>query len=241
MKAAKVEYVGKDLEAMDFAVNYHLWILQLLKPFLGKHLVEVGAGTGSFSELLLETNPETLFLVEPSEMFTQLEKKVENITSKTEIHCHQNIFANVAETIKNKQEPDTIIYINVLEHIENDFEELKVVNETLSENGRVCIFVPAQAFLYSEFDKYIGHFRRYSKKRLEEKCVESGFKILYSRNFDLAGVIPWLIKYRILKSKNMEGEAVKIYDKYIVPITKRFETLIPPPIGKNLILVAEKI
>jgi phospholipid N-methyltransferase len=85
MSKEKVEYVGKDLEAMDFAVNYHRWILALMKPFLGMHLVEVGAGTGAFSELLLETSPETLSLVEPSAMFETLQTNLAKHDSAAKI------------------------------------------------------------------------------------------------------------------------------------------------------------
>ncbi len=92
----KVEYIGKDLEAMNFAVNYHRWILALMKPFLGKHLVEVGAGTGAFSELLLETKPATLSLVEPSAMFETLKANLAKNDSTTEIRAFPNIFAEVA-------------------------------------------------------------------------------------------------------------------------------------------------
>lgn len=241
MKKSKVEYVGKDLEAMDFAVNYHRWILDLLKPFLGKHLVEVGAGTGSFSELLLETNPETLALIEPSEMFAVLKEnqKIKNPT--TEIIFFQNIFTDIAEKMKAIQQPDTIIYINVLEHIEDDLLELETVRQTLTQKGRVCIFVPALPALYSEFDKNIGHFRRYRKNDLLKKCEKTGFKIVLSRNFDFLGILPWLIKYRLLKSTKMESGAVKLYDDVAVPVIRRLERFLPPPTGKNLLIVAEKI
>ncbi len=237
----KIEYVGKDLEAMDFAVNYHRWILELIKPFLGSHLVEVGAGTGSFSELLLETKPETLTLVEPSEMFEILVERdfIKNGFS-TKIETYRNIFANVADDIKIGQTPDSIIYINVLEHIEDDFTELQRVFETLSKNGRVIIFVPALPFLYSEFDKYIGHFRRYNRSELIEKCKSARFSIKQAKYFDLLGILPWFVKYRFLKSLKMESKNVQLYDRSVVPITKLLEEIISPPIGKNLLLIAEK-
>ena len=72
----KVVYIGKDLEAMSFAVNYHNWILDEFRPFLGKNIVEVGSGTGSFSELLLRENLDSLNMVEPSEMFVYLQQNI---------------------------------------------------------------------------------------------------------------------------------------------------------------------
>ena len=241
MSNTKIEYVGKDLEAMDFAVNYHRWILEFIKPFLGKHLVEVGAGTGSFSELLLETNPETLSLIEPSAMVNELRKNDAIKKSAADIKIFSTIFAEVADRIKTEQSPDSVIYINVLEHIEDDRLELETVHRTLREKGCVFIFVPALPILFSEFDKQIGHFRRYRKSELIDKCRNAGFKLLVSNYFDISGIIPWLVKYRLLKSKTMESGAVQFYDKYVVPVAKPLENFIAPPIGKNLLVVAQKI
>jgi len=238
----KVEYVGKDLEAMDFAVNYHRWIFALMKPFLGKHLVEVGAGTGAFSELLLEIVPETLSLIEPSAMFESLEANLAKRNSAgTEIRAFPNIFAEVAAEIQTEQSPDSIIYINVLEHIEDDRLELEIVHRTLRQSGRVFVFVPALPMLFSEFDKQIGHFRRYRKAELAQKIRAAGFRILLSRYFDAAGILPWLVKYRLLKSLTVEIGAVHLYDKLVVPVAKPIESFLPMPLGKNLLFVAEKV
>ena len=89
----KVVYVGKDLEAMSFAVNYHKWILEEFRPFLGKKLVEVGAGTGSFSEMLLQEKPENLALIEPSEMFKFLEQNISQFESETAVNYYNSIFS----------------------------------------------------------------------------------------------------------------------------------------------------
>src|SRR5213075_3211063 len=88
MTDAAVVYPGKDLEAMSFAVKYHRWLLSEFSQFIGKHVVEVGAGTGSFSEMLLEMDPDSLSLVEPSEMFEQLEKHVAANGNKTVIDLY---------------------------------------------------------------------------------------------------------------------------------------------------------
>src|SRR5829696_764474 len=100
-------YVGKDLEAMSFAVNYHKWILEEFRPFLGKKLVEVGAGTGSFSEMLIEENPKNLALVEPSEMFAFLEQNISQIETSANVAFYNSIFAETAHRFEER--PDTII------------------------------------------------------------------------------------------------------------------------------------
>jgi SAM-dependent methyltransferase len=235
-----VVYIGKDLEAMSFAVNYHRWILEEFRPFLGKRIVEVGAGTGSFSKLLIESEPHSLSLVEPSKMYEYLTANIAQMKTDTTVKTYQSIFTGIADEIKQNQNPDSIIYVNVLEHIEDDEAELKAMYETLDDSGRVFIFVPAFQWLYGNFDKHVGHFRRYTKNELETKTKTAGFKILKSFYFDFAGVIPWWIKYRLLKSDGLESGAIKLYDKFVVPITKTFESFITPPFGKNLLLIAEK-
>lgn len=237
----EVRYVGRDLEAMSFAVNYHRWILSVFKPYLGKRLVEVGAGTGSFSELLLEHSYESLALVEPSTaMFSTLKKRIERLQPVVPIEIYNSVFADAAPQIKARHQPDSVIYVNVLEHIRDDEMELRLVREILDLNGRVFIFVPALPQLYGRFDETIGHFRRYTKDDLENKCRRNGLDILKSTYFDLAGVIPWWVQFRLLKVRALKPEAVKFYDTYVVPLTKAVETVLKPPLGKNLLVVAEK-
>jgi SAM-dependent methyltransferase len=237
----RVTYVGKDLEAMSFAENYHRWILQIFGPYLGKRLVEVGAGNGAMSELLLEHDVESLALVEPArEMFDMLEARTENFNVATRIETYNDVFANVAAQIKENTNPDSIIYVNVLEHIEDDAAELEIIRTFLPNGGRVFIFVPALSWLYSNLDRDIGHFRRYSKKELESKCEGAGFKIVKSGYFDLFGILPWWVKYRLFKSAKLERGAVKFYDRLVVPGIKVAESALRPPIGKNIFLIAEK-
>jgi SAM-dependent methyltransferase len=236
----KIAYVGKDLEAMSFAVNYHKWILDEFRPFLGKRVVEVGAGTGSFSELILQESIDSLSLVEPSEMFESLTTNVDQIKNNTRVDFYKSIFSEVAAEILDKQKPDSIIYVNVMEHIENDRLELDHIRRTLGKGGRCFIFVPALMSLYGEFDRKIGHFRRYTKPEVEEKCQSAGFKILKSKYFDLAGIVPWFVKYKMLKSDSLDSGAVTLYDKMAIPFVKGMEKFVNVPIGKNVLLIAEK-
>ncbi|HBB87956.1 MAG TPA: hypothetical protein DC047_10105 [Blastocatellia bacterium] len=237
-----INYPGRELEAMDGASNYHRWILEVFKPFLGQHLVEVGAGLGSFSELILKQHScEKLSVVEPStDMYEILLANARRLVSATRIDTYNGTFAQAAPAIKRKGNPDSIIYVNVLEHIADDRLELETIRDTLSEAGHVFLFVPALSWLYGAFDKRVGHFRRYTKRELEEKLHHAGFRVILSNYFDLPGIAPWWVKYCLLKSATMEPAGVRIYDRFIVPATRRLESIISPPLGKNVIAVAQK-
>ena len=242
MNNHNLAYVGRDLEAMSFAINYHQWVLQIFSPFIGTRIVEVGAGTGSFSEMILQKNIQSMSLVEPSkEMYKMLGERVGRLQTGVQIETYNSVFVNVADHIKSSQQPDSIVYVNVLEHIADDVTELRTVHRTLSTTGRVFIFVPALRWLLGSFDEQIGHFRRYTKDELEDKCRRAGFKILESKYLDLAGIIPWWIKYRLLRSNTMEANLIAVYDKYFIPVAKVIESRIKLPIGKNIVLIAEKI
>lgn len=231
-------YVGKDLEAMSFAVNYHKWILEEFRPFLGKKLVEVGAGTGSFSEMLLDEQPTALSVIEPSGMFEFLERNISQIETPVNVNFYNSIFSETAGNLS--ETPDTIIYVNVLEHIEDDRGELQKVYETLEPGGHCLIFVPAFMSLYGAFDEKVGHFRRYTKNELEEKGRSAGFRVVKSKYFDFVGIFPWYIKYKLLKSDSLESGAVTAYDRFAVPVTKRFERFLRFPVGKNILTVLQK-
>jgi SAM-dependent methyltransferase len=240
MSLAAVVYSGKDLEAMSLAVKYHKWLLDEFRPYIGKNIVEVGAGKGSFSEMLLATQPDTLSLVEPSEMFDDLSRIISSNDNGPRVDLFHSIFEVAKPILTSTAKPDTIIYVNVLEHIEDDLRELGLIRDSLTDGGRCLIFVPAMTALFSEFDRDLGHFRRYRKGELEKKVRDAGFKILRSRYFDLAGVAPWFVKYRILRSRTLGGGTVSLYDNLLVPIMRRVESVVAPPIGKNILLVAEK-
>ncbi len=236
MKTDHTQYFGRDLEAMSFANNYHLWILDEFRPFLGKHLLEVGAGTGDFSELLLRTQPDSLTVIEPSKnMFPLLE---DNLKPQSNTKRLNAFFGDVYQSLSTQ--PDTILYVNVLEHISEDKLELSYVYQALPVGGHVCIFVPALQWLYGTADANFGHVRRYYKKPLEAMVESVGFEIVKSSYFDVAGIIPWWILFCLFKNQSIKANQVSVYDKGVVPIMRRIEQKIPLLIGKNILLVGKK-
>lgn len=242
MSSEGFEYPGRELEAMAVASNYHHWILENFRPYLGKHLVEVGAGIGSFSALILKHHRcETLALVEPANgMYDELATRARKLSSGTRVVTYHSTFAKAAPLIQAAQAPDSIIYVNVLEHIEDDQGELEIISQTLSEHGRAFVFVPALPWLYGALDERLRHFRRYRKHELEEKLQRAGFHNIFSTYFDFPGIVPWWVKYCLMRSVTMSPGSVKLYDQLVVPAARRIEAFVSPPIGKNVIVIAEK-
>lgn len=234
MDTSPSQYFGKDLHAMSFAVNYHQWILEEFCVYLGKDVAEVGAGSGTFSELILEY-VNHLVVFEPSDnMYPILQARFSQNTQVDTVH---STLCN--ECTRFQHAFDSMLYVNVLEHIEDDQQELAYMYQTLRHGGYALIFVPALPCLYSNFDRNLGHFRRYRKKSLVRMAEQSGFQIQKARYFDIAGVIPWYINFVLLQQTITAGK-VLFYDKWIVPIMRRIERVLPPPVGKNLLVVMKK-
>jgi SAM-dependent methyltransferase len=226
---------------MSFAMNYHRWILDVFRPFLGKRIVEVGAGSGSFSEMILETRPESLEAIEPSSnMYPLLVHHLRHIDTNHIAHAYQGTFIDSIESIRKAGVPDSIIYVNVLEHIQDDGRELAAMNSLLRLGGHALIFVPAMPWLLGSMDHQLGHYRRYTKAELYSKCRKAGLTIRLCSYVDMLGIAPWWVKYCLLRSNTMEPAAVRFYDTYVIPWSRYIERWVHPPVGKNVILVAEK-
>ncbi len=228
-----VNYFGKDLEAMSFAHNYHRWIFAELSPFLGQTVAEVGAGVGNFSKLILGQPISELVAFEPS---ANMYPFLQQVTAKDRRARAVNGFLKKDTSEKNF---DSIVYVNVLEHVEDDAHELNEARQLLNVGGHLLIFVPALPWLYSELDKQVGHFRRYVKRDLVGLVQQAGYSIVKARYFDIAGIIPWYINFVLLKN-SIGGGSVTLYDRLVVPPMQLLERLVTPPLGKNILLIAKK-
>jgi len=226
-------YPGKELEAMSHAVNYHQWIVDEFEPYLGETLAEVGAGIGSVSKMLLKKGVKQLYAFEPSQnMYPFLEQELKKDERAKPINA---FFGPGCADVRF----DAVVYINVLEHIEDDRAELMNALDALKPNGYALLFVPAQAWLYGKLDKQLGHYRRYTARGLSNLAEEVGLRIVKVRHFDFVGMIPWYINYVLLRNSLGRG-SVSLYDRLAVPTVRRLEGLVPPPIGKNVLLIGKK-
>ncbi len=218
---------------MSSADNYRRWIVAGLAPYLGKKVAEVGAGIGSVTRVLLERPIERLVAFEPStNMFPQLAATIRGEPRATAVN---GLFG----ASQAGQSFDSVAYINVLEHVEHERDELLGARAALRPGGHLLVFVPALAWLFSNFDREVGHYRRYSKDGLERVVAHAGFEVVDARYFDIAGVLPWYVHFTLL-GRGMGRGSVSLYDRAVVPPMRWIEGLGRPPIGKNVLLVARR-
>lgn len=234
----EIENVGlnKAIDTLEGLDNYRNWILDEFRPHLAGHTVEIGAGSGSFSKKLIEHVP-TLDLVEPSHELFQL--LCSRLGHKSGVQLHM-LGAEKWLLDAESASSDTVIMVNVLEHIEDDVGTLKQIHRTLRPGGALLLFVPALRFLFSRLDLEHGHFRRYEKHELETKVQQVGFDVAGAKYVDALGIIPWLVFNKWLGRTDFNEGMVRLYDSIGIPITRFLERLLPFPAGKNVLLIAKK-
>jgi len=227
-------YEGKDLEAMSFAQNYHNWIYENIETELGTKITEIGSGVGNFTEFLLRNDHARIDAYEPC-----TKMHLNNKFSKNpRVNCINSNFELVSKCYDYKY--DSVIFINVLEHIQQDLDAIKNAYNITRPGGKLIIFVPALQFLYSKFDRSIGHYRRYQKSELTKLVQNASFKIISCEYFDSIGIIPWFVFMKVMR-RGLSVRNTFTYDSFVVPWLKILEKIISPPLGKNLLLTACKV
>jgi len=228
-------YSGTELNAMAEAQNYCRWILDFFAPYLGQKVIEIGAGAGTFSELLLSSGRASeLVLFEPgANLFPLLRQRFGN---DPRVHLQSGSFdPSVLE-----EPADSIVLVNVLEHISDDDALLLQVRQSLRTGGRVLLFVPALEWNYGSLDRAFEHHRRYSKPILRKKLERAGFRVERTRYVNFLGIASWFFAGRVLRQRTLRRGQVRWYDRWIIPWSFKLEQIWEPPVGQSLAAVAVK-
>lgn len=229
-------FPGDVLEDLGDMPNYNDWIVSHFTPWLQGRAVEIGAGLGTISERL-RTGVDHLDLVEPAPDLAQ------RLSDKFAADVGVQVLDQTLEDWMVVSQPGTfdgIVMVNVLEHIEDDLAAARGLYDVLMPGGTLMIFVPALPSLYSKLDEIHGHYRRYTKSSLRGCIGAAGFQIERLHYVDIAGVFPWWLLNTVLGKTSFHAPSLRIYDKLVVPVTRICESVMRPPLGKNLILIARK-
>jgi len=228
-------YAADDLETMSEARNYQAHVFDLVRPHLGAHVLEVGCGIGTMTRQLLD-HAERVVCIEPNlNCATRAREALAGSHRVTIRVCHLEECSRVE---LQEQRFDTIVCVNVLEHIEDDIRALALFRDIVAgTGGRVLVFVPAVQRLYGPHDAALGHHRRYSKRTLGAAFAAAGLDVESIRYTNPLGLLGWM--YNLHVSGNTEHSAgqVRLFDRFVAPWALPLERLIVPPIGLSLFAV----
>jgi 2-polyprenyl-3-methyl-5-hydroxy-6-metoxy-1,4-benzoquinol methylase len=231
-------YNGREeLDALTGASRFHAWLAKLVQPVLHGRVLEVGAGIGTVTAALVkqaQDGENVRFLsIEPDRGLAEL-----LFTSVTPLGVEVR-HAATPEIVDTGQQFNGVVYINVLEHIEDHVGELQRARALIKPGGRLAIVVPASPRLYGPLDTVSGHYRRYRKQTLNDLLVDAGFTVETLNYFDTAGFFAYWARNTLLGNTRLEKGTVAIFDVLVVPLSKAVYRLAPGlPFGKNLLAIA---
>jgi SAM-dependent methyltransferase len=232
----EIHYVGNELDLFEEATAWKKYYGHFLKPYLKNEVLEVGAGIGGTTIMICDGSQKKWICLEPDpQLYARLEEKIKD---KQLPVCCESLKGTTADLPKSEKF-SAIMYIDVIEHIEDDGEELSRAVTLLEEKGFLIVLVPAHQFLYNEFDKAIGHYRRYNKKSL--LAAGPGELMLREIKYlDSCGLIASLMNKYFLKQKYPTKKQISFWNNFIVPLSKPVDFILNYHVGKTVVAIWQK-
>jgi SAM-dependent methyltransferase len=229
MTSVAEQYVGTELELFSAATRWKAYFARSLAPFVRGDVLEVGAGIGSNIRGLHGPGVRSWHGLEPDPALAARARQVISGLPGARI------------TVGTTETPglgdyDSILYIDVLEHIEDDRGELGRAATLLRPGGHLVVLCPAHQALYSEFDRTIGHFRRYDAKSLEA-CGPSGCELERSYYLDCVGMLASFANRWFLKREQPSPAQIATWDRLMVPLSTVLDPCFGRRLGKSVVAI----
>ncbi len=228
---SEYSYEGDELPKFADAVLWKRYFKRHLEPYLTGDVLEVGAGLGATTRLLYDGRQASWTCLEPD---AELADQLRRCESWPDRNADPEVVVGTLESAELLKLFDAIIYIDVLEHIEDDQSEVQRAAKLLKPNGVLIVLSPAHQFLYSEFDRRIGHFRRYSRKALVDLTLE---ELQLERVFflDCAGTLLLFANRLLLRNSEPKRWQIMFWDRIVIPLSRCFDPILRYRFGRSII------
>jgi SAM-dependent methyltransferase len=220
------------LESLEGADNYANWIYQLVSPWLDQEVLEVGAGHGTMTERLI--GRRRIVATDLSERCVARLRARFGHDPSVEVRHSDAVEAAAGGPYHS------ILLVNVLEHIEDDAAVLEQLGAALRPGGHLVLWVPAHPALFSDFDRRVGHFRRYRASELSALVAGAGLQVSELRHVNALGALAWWLSATLLGGTPTTGRKLGVADRRVVPVVRWLERFRPPPFGLSLLCVATR-
>jgi 2-polyprenyl-3-methyl-5-hydroxy-6-metoxy-1,4-benzoquinol methylase len=231
-----VGYIGTELEVFTHATNWRAYWQAQIQPYLGQTVLEVGAGIGTITKSLGAGDRRRWVALEPDLAMAE-RLRADRVAGLLPDACE--IHRGGLDILPDVEIFESILYIDVLEHIENDRDEVRHACEHLCPGGYLIILVPAHQSLYSPFDRAIGHFRRYDMKGLLD-LRPVGMSLARARYLDSVGLLASLGNKLLLKSAQPALRQILLWDRAMVRASRVVDPLLRYRYGKSLLVIWKK-
>ena len=233
---SNLSYTGSELELFERAENWKAYYQNLIKAYLGREVLEVGAGIGATTRMLCSQKQTRWLCLEPD---PAMGDRLRFLITNRELPSNCQVRVGLVMDLQPEEMFDTIIYIDVLEHIANDREELKASCSHLKPGGFLVVLSPAHQSLYTPFDEAIGHHRRYNKHTLSA-AVPEDLERIELKYLDSVGAIASLGNRFVLKSNLPSARQLSVWDKLMIPLSRVVDPLLGYRAGKSVLGVWRK-
>ena len=232
MENNSLHALSHSLDLLKDTYNYNHWIYSLLRRYHGREVCEVGAGIGNLTQFFL--NAARVLCVEPEEEYCRALRQLAAVHLNVEIL--KGGLAECARIPAAADAFDTVVCVNVLEHIEEDAEAVGLMKSLLKTGGRLLLYVPAAPWAYGELDRCLGHYRRYSKRMVRALSQTCGMELERCIYVNFPGAFGWFLHARLLGRKVIAPESARVVDR-LVPFISAVERLLPPITGQSIFAV----
>jgi len=229
-------YLGTELAVMGAAKNWKRYLNQQIKPFVRGSVLEVGGGIGHNLEYFVNELVQRWTALEPDSSFAAQYRGRYN---SAPLDIPVTIQARVLSDLDCEQY-DTLIYADVLEHIEQDQAEVRLAMAALKPGGHLVIVVPAHAYLFSEMDSKIGHHRRYNLPSLRALKPANAEEVR-ARYLDCVGIMASLANRLFLRQGTPTSRQIKLWDRLMVPLSRLLDPLFGFALGKSALIVWKRV
>lgn len=227
------DYSGTELDVFRHAVNWKRYWADAISTYVGSEVLDVGAGIGATAVNLKQHACRKWVELEPD---AQLAGRIEQLRQSGEIPAHFEVRNGSTRDLAPGELFDTVLYIDVLEHIDDDRGELETAMRHVTPGGHVVVVSPAHNYMYTEFDRRIGHFRRYDKAGLL-KIAPAGSTVAACRYLDSVGMLASLANKFVLKSGSPTSAQIKLWDGVMVPMSRVLDRMVGYRLGKSIVCV----
>ncbi|HSR67213.1 MAG TPA: glycosyltransferase [Acidobacteriota bacterium] len=228
------QYGHAILHQLSKTHRFNNWLADTIRPWVGEHVIEFGAGLGNLSRQLLPRDSYCASDIDPLHL-DYLSNVFENQPSVSV--CKADIEKS-EDFVELEGRFDTAVALNVVEHVEDDKQALANIFSALRPGGRACILVPRSRRLFGSFDELLGHFRRYTPTQLRSGLEEAGFEIEKELTFNRISVPGWFINAVVLRRKSFGRLQLKLFDS-TVWLWRRLDPFLPWK-GLSLVMIARR-